>query len=327
MKKLILLLPFLATLAFGQTAEQDLITRSRIDTFDELLGGSGIVADSNLDNTSDASKPVSTAQQAALDLKIDLSAIGTTVQGFHAYLEDIKSMTATQGDIMYFDGTDWIPLIPGTSGHYLETQGSGANPRWSAVTGSAFSSSDITGQTADGVPDDDDEFVYDDSGVLKKIDASELADYVLGKADSLNLSYSASETAGEPLDADDSYSGATLDGLNGGATIAQWEVVYFDGTAGEFLLADADGSGTRLAFGLATAATTDGNPISIIREGFVRNDAWAWTAGQRLYMGDTPGAITATAPSTSTDTVKEIGLAITDDVIFVDFGKLELTVE
>lgn len=149
----------------------------------------------------------------------------------------------------------------------------------------------------------------------------------IGNIDSINLEYSASTASGAPLESDNSYSGPIFSGLNGGATIAQWDVVYFDGTAGEFLLADADGSGTRLAFGLAVAATTDGNPISIIREGFIRNDAYAWTPGARLYLSTTAGAITATAPSTSGDTVKEVGLAITADIIFVDFGKLELTVE
>lgn len=149
----------------------------------------------------------------------------------------------------------------------------------------------------------------------------------IGNIDSINLEYSASTASGGPLESDNSYSGPIFSGLNGGATIAQWDVVYFDGTAGEFLLADADGSGTRLAFGLAVAATTDGNPISIIREGFIRNDAYAWTPGARLYLSTTAGAITATAPSASGDTVKEVGLAITADIIFVDFSKLELTVE
>jgi hypothetical protein len=35
-----------------------------------------------------------------------------------------------QGDIMYYDGTDWARLAAGTSGRYLKTQGAGANPTW-----------------------------------------------------------------------------------------------------------------------------------------------------------------------------------------------------
>ncbi len=38
-----------------------------------------------------------------------------------------------QGDIMYYDGTNWVRLAAGTSGDYLETQGAGANPQWSTI--------------------------------------------------------------------------------------------------------------------------------------------------------------------------------------------------
>jgi hypothetical protein len=42
-----------------------------------------------------------------------------------------------QGDVMYYNGTDWVRLGFGTSGHFLKTQGTGANPLWAAAT-SAF---------------------------------------------------------------------------------------------------------------------------------------------------------------------------------------------
>lgn len=37
-----------------------------------------------------------------------------------------------QGDIMYYDGTNWVRLGAGTSGHFLKTQGAGANPLWAS---------------------------------------------------------------------------------------------------------------------------------------------------------------------------------------------------
>lgn len=43
------------------------------------------------------------------------------------------SVLTTQGDILYHDGTSLARLGAGTSGQYLETQGSGANPQWSTV--------------------------------------------------------------------------------------------------------------------------------------------------------------------------------------------------
>jgi len=37
-----------------------------------------------------------------------------------------------QGDILYHDGTDYTRLAAGTSGHFLKTQGTSANPVWAA---------------------------------------------------------------------------------------------------------------------------------------------------------------------------------------------------
>lgn len=55
--------------------------------------------------------------------------------GLHDYLDDIAGITAAQGDVIYFDGTDWVNLGPGTSGYYLKTQGAAANPMWDAPPG------------------------------------------------------------------------------------------------------------------------------------------------------------------------------------------------
>tara|TARA_R100000963_G_scaffold28814_1_gene19862 strand:- start:196 stop:963 length:768 start_codon:yes stop_codon:yes gene_type:complete len=37
-----------------------------------------------------------------------------------------------QGDVLYHDGTDYTRLAAGTSGHFLKTQGTSANPVWAA---------------------------------------------------------------------------------------------------------------------------------------------------------------------------------------------------
>jgi hypothetical protein len=41
--------------------------------------------------------------------------------------------SAAQGDILYRGAATWARLGAGTSGHYLKTQGAGANPTWAAV--------------------------------------------------------------------------------------------------------------------------------------------------------------------------------------------------
>lgn len=37
-----------------------------------------------------------------------------------------------QGDVLYYNGTDYVRLPAGTSGQFLKTQGAGANPAWAA---------------------------------------------------------------------------------------------------------------------------------------------------------------------------------------------------
>lgn len=124
---------------------------------------------------------------------------------------------------------------------------------------------------------------------------------------------------------DDTYTGQTISGLNAGATIAQWEAVYLDSSS-TWQLADANGSGTYPARGLAVAAYVNTNPAIILVHGTVRNDAWAWTPGGTIYLSGTAGALTQTAPSTSGDKVQQVGFALTADIIFVDFNSTYLTV-
>ena len=42
---------------------------------------------------------------------------------------------AAQGDLAFYNGTNWVNLAPGTSGLFLQTQGAAANPIWAAPAG------------------------------------------------------------------------------------------------------------------------------------------------------------------------------------------------
>jgi len=70
------------------------------------------------------------------DSYISSASTWNSKQAGNAYLTDIAGITANQGDIIYFNGANWVDLAPGASGQYLKTQGSGANPAWASVTGS-----------------------------------------------------------------------------------------------------------------------------------------------------------------------------------------------
>ncbi len=44
----------------------------------------------------------------------------------------IQLASQSHGDIMYFNGTDWVNLPAGTSGQQLQSGGAGANPSWAS---------------------------------------------------------------------------------------------------------------------------------------------------------------------------------------------------
>lgn len=53
-----------------------------------------------------------------------------TVYSIQTMLDGIST---TQGVVLYYNGTDWVALAPGTSGHFLQTLGAGANPVWASA--------------------------------------------------------------------------------------------------------------------------------------------------------------------------------------------------
>jgi len=57
---------------------------------------------------------------------------------------DLTIGSQAQGDILYFNGTNWVRLGAGTAGYYLKTQGAGANPTWAAL--GAATDLSMTGQ-------------------------------------------------------------------------------------------------------------------------------------------------------------------------------------
>jgi len=50
-------------------------------------------------------------------------------------VSDLTISGEAQGDILYFNGTNWVRLPAGTSGKVLQTNGTGANPSWETASG------------------------------------------------------------------------------------------------------------------------------------------------------------------------------------------------
>lgn len=129
------------------------------------------------------------------------------------------------------------------------------------------------------------------------------------------------------LATDDTCNGTTIAGLNNSGGVTQWEIVYLNSSS-QWVLADANGTGTYPARGMAIATATTGNATTVLIQGTVRNDAWNWTPGGTLYLSATPGALTQSAPSTSGDKVQQVGYALTADIAAFDFASGEyLTVQ
>jgi len=68
--------------------------------------------------------------------------------------DGLEFLDGTQGDILYHNGTAWVALTAGTSGHFLQTQGVAANPIWvnagSGITFIDLADTDPTDYTDDG---------------------------------------------------------------------------------------------------------------------------------------------------------------------------------
>lgn len=67
-------------------------------------------------------------------------------QPLHGYLTDIAALSPSTGDIMYFNGTDWVVLAAGTANYLLKANGAAA-PSWtntlSGLTLSGFTASRV----------------------------------------------------------------------------------------------------------------------------------------------------------------------------------------
>jgi uncharacterized protein (TIGR02145 family) len=78
----------------------------------------------NVDNTSDASKPISGATQTALNTKVNISDTMTMLANYKAAIDTkLNKSDFPSGDIaneiLYWNGTKWVSLPPGTTGQVL----------------------------------------------------------------------------------------------------------------------------------------------------------------------------------------------------------------
>jgi len=117
---------------------------------------------------------------------------------------------------------------------------------------------------------------------------------------------------GEILTIDETYSGETMTvTVDDGSSV--FGSVLMQGADFNYDRADADDAATAPAYVLALEAGSGSKKVLI--RGQVCNTAWNWSAG-KVYLSETIGGITQTAPSDSGDQVQILGWALSADTIF-----------
>ena len=138
-------------------------------------------------------------------------------------------------------------------------------------------------------------------------------------AGDLSLSDASSVDISTPLlaGADHTKTGLTAEMLAGGA-ISAFDIVCVHTTTQEVVVADASAYVTARSIGIAPEAISDTSTGTILLHGFIRDDTWNWTTGSTLYLSETAGAMTHTAPSTDGAFVQVVGVALSPDVVYIN---------
>ena len=76
----------------------------------------------------------SSAAIAYSKLNLSNSVVGADIVNNTINGTKIAIGSDAQGDVLYYDGTDWARLVAGTSGNFLKTNGAGFNPSWAAIS-------------------------------------------------------------------------------------------------------------------------------------------------------------------------------------------------
>lgn len=124
----------------------------------------------------------------------------------------------------------------------------------------------------------------------------------------------------QTLSADGTYSGTTISGT-AGATLAFGDLIYLAVADSRWELTDASAvsTGAQLTGFCVLAAAADGDPTVILLDGNIRADAAfpALTVGAPVYMSETAGDVTVTAPTTTDSVTRVLGWGLTADSMIV----------
>ena len=121
------------------------------------------------------------------------------------------------------------------------------------------------------------------------------------------------------LSGDAKWSGIVISGTSGVTTLAVGDLCYLNNDDSRWELVDANLSdGYDKMLGICVLAAADGSATEMLIYGKVRSAVFpAFTVGSPLYMSETAGDVTHTAPVTTDACVRIVGFAITaEDMLF-----------
>ena len=153
----------------------------------------------------------------------------------------------------------------------------------------------------------------DDTDLMTLADGSLTLAGDLKLADGKNINLTTPLLAG----ADHTATGTTAQML-AGAAITACQLVCIHSTTQEVVPADASAAATSRAIGIALADIADTATGTILLHGFVRDDTFNFTTGGVVFLSETTGALTQTAPTTGDAFVQAVGIALEPDVVFIN---------
>lgn len=151
------------TIALSITLAGDVTSPTGNGILTTTIANNAVTNAKMADNSVDTAELVNGSVTAAKLATIADDTILSNVSGGAATpsantLTQVLDATAgnTQGSILYRNSSTWVPLLPGTSGQVLSTNGASANPSWitAAGGGGSFLTPEQYGAVGNGVTDD-----------------------------------------------------------------------------------------------------------------------------------------------------------------------------
>ncbi len=251
------------------------------------------------------------------DVTGNTSGTAATVTGAaQSNITSLGTLTTLTVDNVIVNGT--------TIGHTSDTDLLTLTSANLAVAGDIEVSGSVEVATIDYTDGDLAMTIADGGGVTFAQDATFSGDVALADDKVINLGEAGKIDFGDEAPADNAATGIVFSFI-AGTTLAIGDVVYMH-TDGEVAKADADAVTSMPAIGICVGAGTDGNAVDVLVQGIMHDTSAfdTFTVGADIFVSTTAGAVTATAPSGSGDTVQKVGVALHADMVYFNFNTTEV---